>query len=148
MQFCAGRLGDCVDTRRHDAHCRVPHGTLAGLPSLLLAAWKKLNETPLYDVLYTYVIFGANLFYMLAISSVFVLATPARSRAAISHLGLSNYPDCLRRRRVLLLGNMLADHQSRVQSLWRASESSYWVYRPTASFEQTLPPSIWRANNR
>ena len=39
----------------------------------LVAAWKKLNETPLYDLLYSYVIFGANLFYMLAISSVFVL---------------------------------------------------------------------------
>ena len=38
-----------------------------------LAAWQKLNQTPLYDVLYTYVIFGASIFYMLAIASVFVL---------------------------------------------------------------------------
>jgi amino acid transporter len=45
----------------------------SGLPGPLLAAWVKLNKTPLYDVLYTYVIFGANLFYMLAIASVFVL---------------------------------------------------------------------------
>ncbi len=69
-----------------------------GLPSLLLAAWKKLNETPLYDVLYSYVIFGANLFYMLAISSVFVLRVRLPDlAAAVSHLGLSNYPDALRR---------------------------------------------------
>ena len=43
------------------------------LPSAVHAAWVKLNATPLYDLLYTYVIFGANLFYMLAIASVFVL---------------------------------------------------------------------------
>ncbi len=43
------------------------------LPDWIIAAWKKLNETPLYDLLYTYVIFGANIFYMLAIASVFVL---------------------------------------------------------------------------
>ncbi len=44
-----------------------------GPPGPVLAAWAKLNRTPLYDVLYTYVIFGANLFYLLAIVSVFVL---------------------------------------------------------------------------
>jgi len=43
------------------------------LPRPLLAAWTKLNQTPLYDVLYTYVIFGATVFYTLAIASVFVL---------------------------------------------------------------------------
>ena len=51
----------------------VPPDVAPGLPTLIVAAWKKLNETPLYDLLYSYVIFGANLFYMLAISSVFVL---------------------------------------------------------------------------
>jgi basic amino acid/polyamine antiporter, APA family len=48
-------------------------GTGAGLPRPVLAAWSKLNQTPLYDVLFTYVIFGANVFYLLAISGVFVL---------------------------------------------------------------------------
>lgn len=43
------------------------------LPSFVVNAWSKLNKTPLYTVLYTYVIFGANLFNMLAITSVFVL---------------------------------------------------------------------------
>src|SRR5262249_30519560 len=44
-----------------------------GWATPFVAAWKSLNETPLYDLLFTYVIFGANLFYMLAISSVFIL---------------------------------------------------------------------------
>ena len=48
-------------------------GSGTGLPGPVLAAWTKLNQTPLYDVLFTYVIFGANVFYMLAITSVFVL---------------------------------------------------------------------------
>ncbi|MHC5541148.1 amino acid permease, partial [Singulisphaera rosea] len=43
------------------------------LPAPILAAWTKLNKTPLYDLLYTYVIFGANVFYLLAVTSVFVL---------------------------------------------------------------------------
>jgi APA family basic amino acid/polyamine antiporter len=41
--------------------------------SPLATAWRTLGETPLYDVLYTYVIFGATIFYALAIASVFVL---------------------------------------------------------------------------
>jgi len=43
------------------------------LPRFIVSAWSKLNQTPLYTVLYTYVIFGANVFNMLAIASVFVL---------------------------------------------------------------------------
>jgi len=45
----------------------------SGLPGPVLAAWTKLNKTPLYDVLYEYVIFGGTLFYMLTVVSVFVL---------------------------------------------------------------------------
>ncbi|MDR3637911.1 MAG: amino acid permease [Isosphaeraceae bacterium] len=48
-------------------------GASSGLPAPLLAAWTKLNQTPLYDVLYEYVIFGGTLFYMLTVLSVFVL---------------------------------------------------------------------------
>jgi amino acid transporter len=48
-------------------------GPESGLPGPLLAAWRTLNGTPLYKLLYTYVVFGANLFYLLAIASVFVL---------------------------------------------------------------------------
>ena len=45
----------------------------AGLPTPILAAWTTLHQKPLYDVLYTYVIFGGTIFYGLAILSVFVL---------------------------------------------------------------------------
>jgi APA family basic amino acid/polyamine antiporter len=48
-------------------------GADSGLPVPLRAAWLKLNEKPLYDILYTYVIFGSNLFYLMAIAAVFVL---------------------------------------------------------------------------
>ncbi len=39
----------------------------------IAGAWRKLGETPLYDLMYTYVIFGATIFYALSIFSVFVL---------------------------------------------------------------------------
>jgi APA family basic amino acid/polyamine antiporter len=45
----------------------------AGLPRPILVAWVRLHEKPLYDVLFTYVIFGGTIFYGLAIVSVFVL---------------------------------------------------------------------------
>ncbi len=44
-----------------------------GLPAWMLGLWQKFHETPLYDVLFTYVIFGATIFYMMAAASVFVL---------------------------------------------------------------------------
>jgi APA family basic amino acid/polyamine antiporter len=44
-----------------------------GLPPKLISAWVTLHEKPLYDVLYTYVIFGGTIFYGLSILSVFVL---------------------------------------------------------------------------
>ncbi len=50
-----------------------PDGRTSLLPDFIASAWKTLNRTPLYDVLYTYVIFGALIFYMLAIAGVFVL---------------------------------------------------------------------------
>jgi APA family basic amino acid/polyamine antiporter len=43
------------------------------VPGWVASAWGRLHETPLYDVLFTYVIFGATIFYMLSIASVFVL---------------------------------------------------------------------------
>jgi basic amino acid/polyamine antiporter, APA family len=48
-------------------------GPESGLPDAVRRAWLKLNETPLYRILYNYVVFGANVFYLLAIMSVFVL---------------------------------------------------------------------------
>jgi amino acid transporter len=93
-----------------------PEGA-GNLPGWVLDAWRKLNETPLYDLLYTYVIFGANVFYLLAIASVFVL------RAKMPDLprpyrtwGYPFTPLLYVVAAVLLLGNMLVDYQSRVQS--------------------------------
>jgi APA family basic amino acid/polyamine antiporter len=50
-----------------------PPASSSSLPTWVSAAWVKLSQTPLYDVLFTYVIFGATIFYMLSIASVFVL---------------------------------------------------------------------------
>ena len=71
-----------------------PDGT-SSLPAWIVDAWRKLNQTPLYDLLYTYVIFGANVFYLLAIASVFVLrAKHARPAPPLPHLGISRSPPC------------------------------------------------------
>lgn len=45
----------------------------SGLPKWVASAWATFHKTALYDVLYTYVIFGATIFYSAAIASVFVL---------------------------------------------------------------------------
>ena len=45
----------------------------SALPEVVRPLWLKLNKTPVYDFLYTYVIFGGTVFYTLAIAAVFVL---------------------------------------------------------------------------
>lgn len=50
-----------------------PPSDASGLPAPLLEGWRKLNQTPLYDVLFSYVIFGGTVIYTLTIASVFVL---------------------------------------------------------------------------
>ncbi len=100
----------------------VPPPALAGPPGpflgLVLSAWTQLNKTPLYDLLYTYVIFGANLFYLLAIISVFVLRfkQPDAPRPYRTW-GYPYTPLLYVAAAVLLLGNMLVDPQSRFQAL-------------------------------
>jgi APA family basic amino acid/polyamine antiporter len=49
----------------------APSGT--SLPRPIISIWTELNRKPLYDILTDYVVFGANLFYMLSITAVFVL---------------------------------------------------------------------------
>jgi len=49
-----------------------PPGSGTPLPGWVRAAWDKLNTTPLYDVLFSYVIFGATLMYALTIATVFL----------------------------------------------------------------------------
>jgi amino acid transporter len=107
----------------------------ATLPAWLMAAWEKLNETPLYDVLYTYVIFGANIFYMLAIASIFVFRRQ-QPDAPIPYrtLGYPFTPLLYVAGAVIFLGSMLADHKSRVQSLAglgiiAVGLPAYWYFR-------------------
>jgi APA family basic amino acid/polyamine antiporter len=50
-----------------------PPSSASGLPGWVVEGWAVLNKTALYEVLYEYVIFGATIFYTLAIASVFVL---------------------------------------------------------------------------
>jgi APA family basic amino acid/polyamine antiporter len=113
----------------------VPPEVAPGWPGLITSAWKKLNETPLYDLLYNYVIFGANVFYMLAISSVFVLRIqrPDLPRPYRTW-GYPFTPLLYVAAALLLLGNMVADHQSRVQSLAGIGIillglPAYWLFR-------------------
>ena len=108
------------------------------LPTLITAAWEKLNTKPLYDLLFTYVIFGANVFYLLAISSVFVLRIrrPELPRPYRT-LGYPFTPLLYVAAALLLLGNMLADHQSRVESLAGIGIillgiPAYWFFRQTS----------------
>jgi APA family basic amino acid/polyamine antiporter len=90
----------------------------SGLPAWAHSAWGRLHEKPLYDVLYTYVIFGAHIFYMLAIASVFVLRVrrPDLPRPYRT-LGYPVTPLLFVAAELLLLGNMLYDPKSRVPSL-------------------------------
>jgi amino acid transporter len=94
-----------------------PPSQPGSVPQSILSAWRKLNETPLYDLLYTYVIFGANLFYLLAISSVFVLRVkqPDLPRPYRTW-GYPFTPLLYVVAALLLLGNMLVDYESRAQS--------------------------------
>jgi amino acid transporter len=83
-----------------------------------VTAWKGLNQTPLYDLLFTYVIFGANLFYMLAISSVFVLrARRPELPRPYRTLGYPVTPLLYVAGALILLGSMVTDYKSRLQSL-------------------------------
>ena len=89
-----------------------------GLPGWILAAWTKLSQTPLYDLLFTYVIFGATIFYTLAIASVFVLRVrqPDLPRPYRT-LGYPVTPMIYVAAALILLGNMLWDATTRVPSL-------------------------------
>ena len=80
-------------------------------------------------------IFGASIFYMLAIASVFVLRVrrPDLPRPYRT-LGYPLTPLLYVAAALLLLGNMLLDHSSRVQSLFGIGIillglPAYWIFR-------------------
>ena len=88
----------------------------SGYPRPILDAWAKLHATPLYDVLFTYVIFGGTIFYGLGILSVFVLRVrrPELARPYRTW-GYPVTPALYAAASLLLLGSMLA--QSPFESL-------------------------------
>jgi APA family basic amino acid/polyamine antiporter len=51
----------------------APPASATAIPAPLVAAWRTLHETALYDVLYSYVIFGGTVIYTMTIAGVFVL---------------------------------------------------------------------------
>jgi amino acid transporter len=124
-----------------------PTGGSPPLPSWALAAWRKLNETPLYDLLFTYVIFGAHVFYMLSIASVFVLrARQPDLPRPYRTLGYPLTPLLFVAAEFLLLGNMLWDVESRVPSLVGlgiilAGLPAYWLFRRSAGAGTIRVPS-------
>ena len=85
---------------------------VSGWPVRLQKAWQKVHTTPLYDVLYNYVIFGGTIFYGLAITSVFLLRArrPDLPRPYRTW-GYPFTPILYTAASLLLLGSMLVENQ-------------------------------------
>ncbi len=94
--------------------------TLAGTAWTMLKPAASGGEAPkpLYDVLYSYVIFGGTVFYTLAIASVFVLrkTQPDRDRP-YKTWGFPVTPSLYVMASLFLMFNMLAGEHSRMESL-------------------------------
>ena len=105
-----------------------------GWPDPVLAAWHKLHATPLYDVMFTYVIFGGTLFYTLAIASVFVLrVTRPDLPRPYRTWGYPVTPILYLLASSLLLGNMLYKADSRSEALAglaiiAAGVPAFWLF--------------------
>ena len=88
------------------------------LPDFVTSAWTTLNRKHLYDILLDYVMFGATVFYMLAITSVFVLR---RTRPDLERpyrtWGYPVTPLIFVAASLLLLGSMLSHEETRMQAL-------------------------------
>jgi amino acid transporter len=95
-----------------------PPGTDSAVPSAIRSAWSALHERPLYDLLFTYVVFGENVFYLVAIVSVFVLRVrrPDLPRPYRTW-GYPWTPALYIVAATILLGNMLRDEATRVPSI-------------------------------
>jgi APA family basic amino acid/polyamine antiporter len=88
------------------------------LPDFVTAAWTTLNKKHLYDILLDYVIFGATVFYMLAITSVFVLRrTRPELHRPYKTWGYPFTPLVFVAASLLLLGSMLANAETRMQAI-------------------------------
>jgi amino acid transporter len=114
----------------------------SGLPGPIVRAWAKLNETPLYEVLYTYVIFGANLFYLFTIAGVFVLRArdPDRPRPYRTW-GYPVTPLLYVIGAVLLLQNMLWEKAAESQAglaIIALGLPAYWLFRRGEKASESL----------
>lgn len=125
------------------ANSIVAQNGWAILLTLLGTAWVLLKPStpsgesskPLYDVLYSYVIFGGTVFYTLAIASVFVLrkSMPDRDRPYRTW-GYPITPVLYVLASIFLMVNMLAGKDSRMESLAGLGIillglPVYWTYR-------------------
>jgi amino acid transporter len=90
----------------------------AALPGPIRSAWSTLQKTPLYDILFTYVVFGEHVFYLLAIGSVFVLR---RTRPDLPRpyrtWGYPWTPLAYVVAEIIFLGNTLLSESTRTPSL-------------------------------
>ncbi len=103
-----------------------------GWPEPVLIAWRKLHQTPLYDVMFTYVIFGGTVFYTLAIASVFVLRrTRPDAPRPYRTWGYPITPIAYTLASCLLLGSMLIGSPSESiagLAIIAAGVPAYWVF--------------------
>lgn len=84
------------------------------LPNFLHKAWVQFNKTPIYDVLYTYVIFGGTVLYTMTAASVFVLRwTRPDAPRPYRVWGYPITPLLYLAASSLLMYTMLADERSR-----------------------------------
>lgn len=95
-----------------------PPASATWLPGFIRSAWTTLNQKHLYDILLDYVMFGATTFYMLAITSVFVLRrTRPDAPRPYRTWGYPFTPLLFVAASLLLLGSMLASAETRMQAI-------------------------------
>lgn len=95
-----------------------PPTTSTWLPGFVRSAWTTLNQKHLYDILLDYVMFGATAFYMLAVTSVFVLRrTRPDAPRPYRTWGYPFTPLLFVAASLLLLGSMLANAETRMQAI-------------------------------
>ena len=93
-------LGNDPDDRRNRLDRRSPERGGPGLPGPILTAWKKLNETPLYDMLYhVRDLRSEPLLHAGDLERIRPACPVPGPAAAVSHAGVSAHPPALRGRR-------------------------------------------------
>src|SRR5206468_4178791 len=90
----------------------------SALPTFVLKAWTEFHRTPIYDVLFTYVIFGGTVLYTMTAASVFVLRrTRPNAHRPYRVWGYPATPLLYLAASCLLIYDMLSNEESRLPSL-------------------------------